>query len=152
MTGVKVGEEPLKDSTRQRDNPGVCRRARAAVKTPLVVTGGFRSAKGMAQAITLGGGGHRWAWRALWPWSPICPASVGGQKALAPGQTHHHRHQDNEQMGILEISWYTGQLKRIGRGQPTRPNGSRACRVFPNRPGPWQGRAKKKRVPTRSSH
>ena len=29
-----------------------------------------------------------------------------------------------DRLGLLEISWYTGQLRRIGRGEAPRPNES----------------------------
>ncbi|HET8871186.1 MAG TPA: NADH:flavin oxidoreductase/NADH oxidase family protein, partial [Aquabacterium sp.] len=53
MTGIKA---PQKDSTRQREAYflAFAERARQAVSTPLVVTGGFRSLHGMASAIDSG--------------------------------------------------------------------------------------------------
>ena len=56
MTGVKAGKEPVRESTRQREAYFLefAEKARKTVKTPLVVTGGFRSATGMAEAIGSG--------------------------------------------------------------------------------------------------
>ena len=53
-----------------------------------------------------------------------------------------------DKMGILEISWYTGQLKRIGRGQPTRPN-EPGLWVFAKQAWAMARAGKKKRVPTK---
>ena len=52
-----------------------------------------------------------------------------------------------DKLGLLEVSWYTGQLKRIGRGQPTQPQES-ALWVFAKQA--WHMlRAGKKKTVTR---
>ena len=50
-----------------------------------------------------------------------------------------------DKMGLLEISWYTGQLKRIGRGKSPRPN-EPGLWVFIKQVWGMAGLGKKKRV------
>ena len=53
-----------------------------------------------------------------------------------------------DKLGLLEVSWYTGQLKRIGRGQATKPNES-GLWVFAKQAWMMLRAGKKKRPPTR---
>ncbi len=101
MTGVKAGKEPVKDSTRQREAYFLefAEKARLAVKTPLVVTGGFRSASGHGAGHYLGRGGHGGPGTRAGHGARFAQAAASGQKTFAPGQTHHHRHQDDRQDG-----------------------------------------------------
>jgi 2,4-dienoyl-CoA reductase-like NADH-dependent reductase (Old Yellow Enzyme family) len=123
MTGVKVGKTPVKESTRQREAYFLdfAEKARAAVSIPLVVTGGFRSAAGMAQAIESGAVDMVGLARML-AIEPDAP-----KKLLAGKATEHQVRPITtgikaiDKLGLLEISWYTGQLKRIGRGEPPKP-------------------------------
>ena len=126
MTGVQLGRDAVPSSTRQREAYflAFAEKARAAVSTPLVVTGGFRSAGGMAQAVGSGAVDMVGLARML-AIEPDLPRRI--LSGLAP------LHQVKpittgikaiDKLGLLEVSWYTGQLKRIGRGQPTRPDES----------------------------
>jgi hypothetical protein len=51
-------------------------------------------------------------------------------------------------MGLLEVSWYTGQLKRIGRGALPKPHES-ALWVFAKQAFQMALAGKKKRQPTK---
>ena len=126
MTGVQLDRDAVPSSTRQREAYflAFAEKARAAVSTPLVVTGGFRSAGGMAQAVGSGAVDMVGLARML-AIEPDLPRRI--LSGLAP------LHQVKpittgikaiDKLGLLEVSWYTGQLKRIGRGQPTRPDES----------------------------
>lgn len=126
MTGVQLGRDAVPSSTRQREAYflAFAEKARAAVSAPLVVTGGFRSAGGMAQAVGSGAVDMVGLARML-AIEPDLPRRI--LSGLAP------LHQVKpittgikaiDKLGLLEVSWYTGQLKRIGRGQPTRPDES----------------------------
>jgi 2,4-dienoyl-CoA reductase-like NADH-dependent reductase (Old Yellow Enzyme family) len=126
MTGVKVSKEPVKDSTKQREAYflAFAEKARQAVKTPLVVTGGFRSLQGMAQAIESGAVDMVGVARSL-ALEPDLP------KRLLAGQQPRHQVRPIktgipmvDRMGLMEVTWYTGQLKRIGRGEAPKPNES----------------------------
>jgi hypothetical protein len=53
-----------------------------------------------------------------------------------------------DNMGLLEVSWYTGQLKRIGRGALPQPNES-ALWVFVKQAFQMALAGKKKRQPAK---
>ena len=124
--GIKVSKELVKESTRQREAYFLkfAEKARAAVSTPLVVTGGFRTARGMADAIRSGAVDMVGLARIL-AIEPDAP-----KKLLAGKPTAHQIKPITtgikaiDKLGLLEVSWYTGQLKRIGRGEAPRPNES----------------------------
>ena len=128
MTGVTSA---VKDSTRQREAYFLefAELARQAVKVPLVVTGGFRSAEGMAQAISSGAVDFVGLARAL-AIEPDVPSRL--LKGLPPLQQVRPIRTGIgfiDKMGLMEVTWYTGQLKRIGRGEAPRP-GESALWVF----------------------
>ena len=150
MTGIKTSKTPVKESTRQREAYFLefAERARQAVATPLVVTGGFRSAQGMAQAIESGAVDMVGIARML-AIEPDVP-----QRLLAGEDPRYQVHPIKtgikaiDKLGLLEISWYTGQLKRIGRGQPPKPH-EPALWVFAKQAWGMLRAGNKKRTPTK---
>ena len=151
MTGVQhktQGEK--KESTRQREAYFLefAEKARQAVLTPLVVTGGFRSAQGMAQAIDSGAVDMVGIARIM-AIEPDVPArllsGLAAQQTVKPLRTGI---QAIDKMGLLEVSWYTGQLKRIGRGDLPKPHES-ALWVFVKQAFHMALAGKKKRPPTK---
>jgi 2,4-dienoyl-CoA reductase-like NADH-dependent reductase (Old Yellow Enzyme family) len=99
-------------------------KVRAAVDVPLMVTGGFRSAAGMEAALASGAldivGLARLL--AIDPDAPV---------ALLQGQDSRHVVRPVttglkavDRMGIMEVLWYTRQLKRIANGAEPRPDES----------------------------
>ncbi len=126
MTGVKADQTPAKDSTRLREAYflAFAEKARQAVKVPLVVTGGFRTAEGMAQAIASGAVDMVGVARML-AIEPDAPTRLlAGQAPLQSVRPIRTGIGFIDKMGIMEITWYTGQLKRIGRGELPKPNES----------------------------
>ncbi len=126
MTGVKTRDEPVKQSTRQRESYflAFAEKAGKTVKTPLVVTGGFRTAAGMAQAIRSGAVDMVGLARAL-AMEPDLPSRLlEGKEPVYQVKPITTGIKAIDGMGILEINWYTGQLKRIGNGQPPKPRES----------------------------
>lgn len=150
MTGVKTSKEPVKESTKAREAYFLefAEKARAAVDTPLVVTGGFRTAKGMAHAIDSGAVDMVGIARIM-AVEPDVPrrllAGKNPEQVVRPIKTGIPA---IDRMGLLEISWYTGQLKRIGRGQPTKPK-EPGLWVFAKQVWGMVGVGKKKRKPTK---
>jgi 2,4-dienoyl-CoA reductase-like NADH-dependent reductase (Old Yellow Enzyme family) len=150
MTGVKTSKESVKESTQAREAYFLefAEKARSAVATPLVVTGGFRSAQGMAQAIDSGAVDMVGIARIM-AVEPDVPnrllAGKNPEQVVRPIKTGISA---IDKMGLLEISWYTGQLKRIGRGQPTKPK-EPGLWVFAKQAWGMVGVGKKKRKPTR---
>ena len=150
MTGVKMGKEPVKESTRQREAYFLdfAEKARKAVSTPLVVTGGFRSAQGMAQAIESGAVDMVGIARIL-ALEPDAPNKLlAGKAPLQRVKPITTGIKAIDKMGILEISWYTGQLKRIGRGESPKPNES-GLWVFAKQAWGMAMAGRKKRRPTK---
>ena len=126
MTGVKAKAEPVKDSTRQREAYflAFAEKARQAVKVPLVVTGGFRTAQGMADALTSGAVDMVGLARALAIEPDVVQRLLTGQSPRQQVRPIKTGIPMIDRMGLMEVSWYTGQLKRIGRGEAPRPNES----------------------------
>ncbi|MBI5335943.1 MAG: NADH:flavin oxidoreductase/NADH oxidase family protein [Burkholderiales bacterium] len=124
MTGIR--QPVMKDSTRQREAYFLefAEKARAAVKVPLMVTGGFRTPQGMAEALASGAVDFVGLARGL----ALEPDL--GQRLLA-GQPGRHTVRmlktgigAIDRMGLLEVSWYTRQLHRIAAGRPPVPDES----------------------------
>ena len=150
MTGIKAAKTLVKDSTRQREAYFLefAEKARAAVKTPLAVTGGFRSAEGMAQAITSGAVDFVGLARILAIEPDVPQRLLSGQKPRQQVKPITTGIKAIDKLGILEVSWYTGQLKRIGRGEAPKPNES-GLWVFAKQVWHMARVGKKKRVGTK---
>ncbi len=125
MTGVKARQTQVKDSTRQREAYflAFAEKARKTVPhTPLAVTGGFRSLQGMADAITEGAVDFVGIARSL-AIEPDAPRRLlSGQEPRLQVKPIKTGLPPIDKMGLMEITWYTGQLKRIGRGEPPKPD------------------------------
>lgn len=147
MTGIKLGKEPIKQSTHLREAYFLefAEKARAAVTTPLAVTGGFRSPGAMARAIESGAVDMVGLARLL-AMEPDAPSKLLAGNApdyqVKPITTGIRA---IDRLGLLEISWYTGQLKRMGRGQTPWP-GEPALLVFAKQVWGMAGLGKKIRV------
>jgi 2,4-dienoyl-CoA reductase-like NADH-dependent reductase (Old Yellow Enzyme family) len=124
MAGLR--QEPVKDSTRRREAYflAFAEKARAVVQVPLMVTGGFRSLEGMAAAVESGAVDLVGMARSL-AMEPDLP------NRLLRGEQPRHAVRPIktgigyiDRMGMLEVTWYTRQLKRISKRQPPRPKES----------------------------
>jgi 2,4-dienoyl-CoA reductase-like NADH-dependent reductase (Old Yellow Enzyme family) len=126
MTGVKMAGAPVKESTRQREAYflAFAEKARQAVSVPLVVTGGFRSLEGMAAALSSGAVDMVGLARALAIEPDVANRLLSGQAPREQVRPIKTGIPMIDRMGLMEVSWYTGQLKRIGRGEAPRPNES----------------------------
>ena len=149
MTGVKTAGAPVKESTRQREAYflAFAEKARRAVSVPLVVTGGFRSLEGMAAALTSGAVDMVGLARALAIEPDVASRLLSGQAPREQVRPIKTGIPPIDRMALMEVSWYTGQLKRIGRGEAPRPNES-ALWVFLKTVFKQMGLGRKKR-PTR---
>lgn len=112
------------------------------------MTGGFRSAEGMSAALDSGAVDMVGLARIL-AVEPDAP-----QRFLAGERSKHTVKPIKtgiapiDKLGLLEVSWYTGQLKRIGHGQPPKPR-EPALWVFAKQAWAMAGIGKKKRKPTK---
>ena len=151
MTGVQNhAPSEKKESTIQREAYFLefAEKARQAVRTPLVVTGGFRSAQGMAQAIDSGAVDMVGIARIMAIEPDLPSRLLAGNPALHTVKPLRTGIKAIDKMGLLEVSWYTGQLKRIGRGGLPKPHES-ALWVFAKQAFQMAFAGKKKRPPTK---
>ena len=151
MTGVQNhAPSEKKESTIQREAYFLefAEKTRQAVRTPLVVTGGFRSAQGMAQAIDSGAVDMVGIARIMAIEPNVPSRLLAGNPALHTVKPLRTGIKAIDKMGLLEVSWYTGQLKRIGRGALPKPHES-ALWVFAKQAFQMAFAGKKKRPPTK---
>ncbi len=122
MTGVKA--DVLKDSSRQREAyfQVFAEKARKAVSTPLVLTGGFRTLQGMAAAVEVGAVDLVGLARSLAIEPDVPKRLLTGHDPIYQVKPLKTGISAIDKMGIMEITWYTGQLQRIGRGRLPKPN------------------------------
>lgn len=123
---VMMGAKKPKESTMKREAYFLefAEKARAAVRVPLMLTGGFRTAEGMADAITSGAIDFVGLARHL-AIEPDLPIS------LLQGKEAQHQIKPIttgikmvDRMGFMEIAWYTRQLHRMGGGKDPKPEDS----------------------------
>jgi len=99
-------------------------KVRQQVSTPLMVTGGFRSLSGMGDALASG------AMDLVGLARPLAIEPDAPKRLLAGVETRYRVKplstgiKPIDRMGLLEVVWYTRQLRRIGRGQSPKPNES----------------------------
>jgi hypothetical protein len=151
MTGVKNYAQPeKKESTKLREAYFLefAEKARQAVRTPLVLTGGFRSAQGMARAINSGAVDMVGIARIMAIEPDVPKRLLAGNPAQHTVKPLRTGIKAIDNMGLLEVSWYTGQLKRIGRGALPQPNES-ALWVFVKQAFQMALAGKKKRQPAK---
>lgn len=95
-------------------------KVRAAVKVPLMVTGGFRTAAGMNAALRSGALDLVGLARLL-AIDPDAPAALlQSRDSLQQVRPISTGIKAVDRMGIMEVLWYTRQLKRIARGKAPR--------------------------------
>jgi 2,4-dienoyl-CoA reductase-like NADH-dependent reductase (Old Yellow Enzyme family) len=124
MNGSKHEPQKASSAAREAYFLSFAEKVRAAVAVPLMVTGGFRSAAGMEAALASGALDMVGLARLL-AIDPDAPAALlqgrdSGQ-TVRPVMTGL---KPVDRMGIMEVLWYTRQLKRIANGAEPRPDES----------------------------
>lgn len=95
---------------------------RRRVRTPLMITGGFRTARVMAQAVAEGRIDMVGLARPL-AIDPDMPNKIfAGEDYVSPIKPITTGVQMIDKMAILEITWYEQQMKYLAKGKPTRPD------------------------------
>lgn len=123
MTGLKRYQ---KESTRQREAYFLefAEKARQSVKVPLAVTGGFRTAAGINEALASGAIDMAGLARLL-AVEPDAPARLlAGKLPRAEVKPISTGIDMVDKMALMEVTWYGRQLRRLGNGQKTKPNES----------------------------
>ena len=121
MTGI------MKETTRARGAYFLdfADKVRTAVpQLPLAVTGGFRSLAGMAQAITGGAVDCVGIARALAMEPDLPNRLLAGQEALHAVRPITTGIKLIDRMALMEVAWYSRQLRRIGEGRAPKPRES----------------------------
>lgn len=124
MSGVKV--LPVKESTQRREAYFLefAEKVRKTVTTPLMVTGGFRSAEGMSDAITSNAVDFVGIARALAIEPELPNRLLAGDQpryAVKPIKTGI---KPIDKMALMEVAWYSRQLRRLASGGDPKPNES----------------------------
>lgn len=116
----------VKESTRRREAYFLefAEKARAAVKTPLLLTGGFRSLAGMADAIASGAVDFVGLARSLAVEPDLPSRLLAGQEPRHPVRPISTGIKPVDDMAMMEVMWYARQLHRMGKGQEPRPGES----------------------------
>jgi 2,4-dienoyl-CoA reductase-like NADH-dependent reductase (Old Yellow Enzyme family) len=124
MSGAN--HEPKSGSTASREAYflSFAEKVRAAVDVPLMVTGGFRSAAGMEGALASGALDIVGLARLL-AIDPDAPAALlQGRDSPQKVRAIQTGLKAVDRIGIMEVLWYTRQLKRIAKGAEPRPGES----------------------------
>lgn len=124
MSGALDDSKKASTASREAYFLSFAEKVRAAVKVPLMVTGGFRSAAGMAGALESGALDIVGLARLL-AIDPDAPAALlKGQDSRQVVRPVTTGLKAVDRMGIMEVLWYTRQLKRIAKGGEPRPDES----------------------------
>jgi len=119
-------QKPQKASTAAREAYFLefAEKVRANVQVPLMVTGGFRTAEGMRDALRSGALDVVGLARLL-AIDPDAPkALLQGRDSAQKVRPITTGIKPVDRMGIMEVLWYTRQLKRIAEGGDPRPGES----------------------------
>jgi 2,4-dienoyl-CoA reductase-like NADH-dependent reductase (Old Yellow Enzyme family) len=120
MTGV------MKETTRAREAYFLefAEKVRGAVKVPLMLTGGFRTLAGMANAIDSGAVDIVGLARALALEPDLPRRLLRGENPVHLVRPIRTGIKLIDGSGLMETTWYARQLQRIGDGREPRPNES----------------------------
>lgn len=115
-----------KESTRRREAYFLefAEKARAAVQTPLMLTGGFRTASGMAEAISSGAVDIVGVGRGLAIEPDLARRVLAGENPLHLVKPVKTGIAMIDRMALMEVAWYSRQLRRMANGREPRPNES----------------------------
>jgi 2,4-dienoyl-CoA reductase-like NADH-dependent reductase (Old Yellow Enzyme family) len=124
MTGIGASGQAASTLAREAYFLEFAEKLRATVRTPLMVTGGFRTQAGMNAALRSGALDLVGLSRLL-ALDPDAPAQ------LLRGRDSPHRVRPIttgikvvDRMALMEVAWYARQLQRIANGREPRPNES----------------------------
>ncbi|MDC0662485.1 NADH:flavin oxidoreductase/NADH oxidase family protein [Marinobacter sp. SS21] len=95
-------------------------KVRATVSVPLMVTGGFRTSEGMAQAVESGATDLVGVARPLAVEPDMVARILSGQQVVSSVKPIKTGIKFVDDMALMEVSWYTRQLGRMGKGKAPR--------------------------------
>lgn len=124
MSGAVQSAKMASTSTREAYFLEFAEKVRAAVTVPLMVTGGFRTAAGMNAALRSNALDIVGLARLL-AIDPDAPAALlQGRDSLQQVRPIRTGIKSIDRLGVMEVLWYTRQLKRIARGRKPCPDES----------------------------
>lgn len=145
--GVSIGAHPAYPDLQgfgRRHLACSAEKVRAAVPVPLMVTGGFRSLGGMAVALGSGAMDLIGLARSLAIEPDLPQRLLAGQEpqyAVRPISTGIKA---IDRMALMEVVWYSRQLRRMAKGQAPKPNESGlwsfCANLLHNGVGTWKTR------------
>lgn len=124
MAGAKPSAMKASSVAREAYFLSFAETVRQSVKTPLMVTGGFRSLAAMGAALSSG------AMDLVGLARPLAVEPDASLRLLAGEEMRHQIKSIStgigmvDRMALMEVLWYSRQLKRMGRGQSPKPNES----------------------------
>ena len=113
-----------KESTRQREAYFLdyAEKIRSLVSTPLMVTGGYRTSEGMAQAITSGATDLVGLGRPLAVEPELSRRILAGEKVCSVVEPRRTGIGFIDRLAMMEVVWFSRQLHRMGAGKDPLPN------------------------------
>jgi len=124
MSGALQEQKKASSVAREAYFLDFAEKVRATVQVPLMLTGGFRSAAGMNAALASGAVDVIGLAR-LMAIDPDAPtALLQGKDSAQQVHTIKTGIKPIDRMGLMEILWYSLQLKRIAKGREPRANES----------------------------
>ena len=124
MSGALQEQKKASSVAREAYFLEFAKKVRATLQLPLMLTGGFRSAAGMNAALASGAVDVIGLARLL-AIDPDAPAALlQGRDSAQQVHTIKTGIKPIDRMGLMEILWYSLQLKRIAKGREPRANES----------------------------
>ncbi|SDW09301.1 NADH:flavin oxidoreductase/NADH oxidase family protein [Marinobacter mobilis] len=114
-----AGAAGVKESTVSREAYFLefAEKVREKVSVPLMVTGGFRTSEGMAEAVQSGATDLVGIARPLAVEPNLSVRILAGEQVVSAVKPITTGIQKIDDMALMEVSWYTRQLGRIGKGK-----------------------------------
>lgn len=148
MAGVKKTETPMKASSQAREAYFLvfAETVRQSVTVPLMVTGGFRSLGAMGDALASGAMDLVGLARPLAVDPDVSLRLLNGEEMRHPIKPIKTGIKFVDRMALMEVMWYTGQLKRMGRGKQPDPTQSPLWSLLSNISANMRGTIKTRRL------
>jgi 2,4-dienoyl-CoA reductase-like NADH-dependent reductase (Old Yellow Enzyme family) len=122
-----MAKGPRRESTQKREAYFLdfAAQARTRVKTPLAVTGGFRTLAGMQEALASGALDVVGLGRALTLDPDFPKRLLSGENAVSQVRPIETGIGLVDKTGMMEVSFYARQIHRMGKGQEPKPDENR---------------------------
>lgn len=116
--------KPLKESTKKREAYflNYAEKLREVTDVPLTVTGGFRSTKGMQEALDDGATDMIGIARPLLVYPDFCIKAMRNPSYVAYFDEPTTGFKFVDEAAMLSITWYEDQIHRLGNGQKPKPS------------------------------